>query len=84
MSKIPSWGVNSLFPRYEISVPIILVLIEKSSKKEEENRIWDKHSWEDMCNLREINELLSCNVKANRLTTVTVIDSERLDYMLGK
>lgn len=32
----------------------------------------------------EINEVLSCNVKANRLTTVIVIDSESLDYLLGK
>lgn len=32
----------------------------------------------------EINEVLSCNVKANCLTTVIVIDSESLDYLLGK
>lgn len=49
-----------------------------------ENRIWDKRSWEDRCNLMEINEVLSCNVKANCLTTVIVIDSESLDYLLGK
>lgn len=84
MSEIPSWWVNSLFPRYEVSVAIILLLIVKSSQKKEENRIWDKRSWEDRCNLMEINEVLSCNVKANRLTPVTVIDSESLDYLLGK
>lgn len=56
----------------------------KELTKKEENRIWDKRSWEDRCNLMEINEVLSCNVKANCLTTVIVIESESLDYLLGK